>query len=55
MQPASLLTIYCVLVGVASLGGGWLPSVLKLTHDPDELLGRADDGGRDSPPDAALG
>ena len=38
MQPASLLTIYCVLVGVASLGGGWLPSVLKLTHKRMQIL-----------------
>lgn len=38
MQPASLLTVYCVLVGVASLGGGWLPSLLKLTHKRMQLL-----------------
>lgn len=38
MQPASLLTIYCVLVGVASLGGGWLPSLLKLNHKRMQIL-----------------
>lgn len=38
MQPSSLLTIYCVLVGVASLGGGWLPSLLRLTHKRMQTL-----------------
>lgn len=38
MQPASILTIYCVLVGVASLGGGWLPSLLKLNHKRMQIL-----------------
>lgn len=38
MQPASLLTIYCVLVGVASLGGGWLPSLLRLDHKRMQIL-----------------
>jgi zinc and cadmium transporter len=38
MQPASVLTIYCVLVGVASLGGGWLPSLLKLNHKRMQIL-----------------
>lgn len=32
ISPAWALTIYCVLVLVASLGGGWLPLVIRLTH-----------------------
>ena len=38
MQPVSLLAIYCVLVAVASLGGGWLPSLLQLTHKRMQLM-----------------
>lgn len=32
MQPTSLLALYCVLVALASLAGGWLPLVVHLTH-----------------------
>src|SRR5687768_14715923 len=31
-MPVVLLVIYCVLVLVASLGGGWLPKLMHLTH-----------------------
>lgn len=33
-----LLTVYCVLIVAVSLGGGWLPSVLKLSHLGTQLL-----------------
>lgn len=32
MSLTALLTIYCVLIVVASLVGGWLPSLVRLTH-----------------------
>lgn len=32
MSPAVLLIVYCLLIVLASLGGGWLPMVVKLTH-----------------------
>lgn len=32
MTPDILLVIYCALIVLASLAGGWLPSVVKLTH-----------------------
>lgn len=31
-SPAVLLVIYCALVFVASLAGGWLPTLVRLTH-----------------------
>lgn len=31
-SPLVLLTLYCVVVFVASVAGGWLPMVLRLTH-----------------------
>ena len=31
-MPSTLLLIYCVCIVLASLAGGWLPSVLRLTH-----------------------
>lgn len=33
-----LLAIYCVMIVTVSLGGGWLPSVLKLSHLGTQLL-----------------
>ena len=32
MQPVWLLLIYCVLIVAASLAGGWLPLITRLTH-----------------------
>jgi len=31
-SPLVLLTLYCIVVFVASIAGGWLPMVLRLTH-----------------------
>ncbi len=38
MDPLVLLSAYCVMIVVASLGGGWLPSVWKLSHLGTQLL-----------------
>jgi zinc and cadmium transporter len=38
MWPMLLLTIYCLLVGTASLLGGWLPSLIRLTHTRMQLM-----------------
>jgi zinc and cadmium transporter len=38
IDPQVLLAAYCVLIVVVSLGGGWLPSVLKLSHLGTQLL-----------------
>jgi zinc and cadmium transporter len=32
MSPAILLTVYCALILVASLAGGWVPLRVRLTH-----------------------
>ena len=32
LSPPILLSVYCVLVVAASLFGGWLPSLIRLTH-----------------------
>ncbi|MHC5022711.1 MAG: ZIP family metal transporter [Planctomycetota bacterium] len=32
MSPTGLLLIYCLLVVIASLAGGWIPMLLRLTH-----------------------
>src|SRR6266508_936836 len=32
MPPAALLTIYCILILLASLAGGWIPHLIRLTH-----------------------
>jgi len=32
MPPSFLLTVYCALVLLASLAGGWIPLVVRLTH-----------------------
>ena len=31
-SPALLLGIYCALILLASLAGGWIPILIKLTH-----------------------
>jgi zinc and cadmium transporter len=37
MQTTGLLALYCVLILLASLAGGWLPHVVRLTHKRLEL------------------
>jgi zinc and cadmium transporter len=37
MSPAVTLTIYCVLILLASLAGGWIPLLVNLTHKRMEL------------------
>ena len=31
-SPLAMLGLYCAVVFVASLAGGWLPALLRLTH-----------------------
>ena len=38
MTPAVLLVIYCCLIVLASLAGGWLPSLFRLSHLRMQLL-----------------
>jgi zinc and cadmium transporter len=33
-----LLVLYCLLIVVASLAGGWLPSLVQLTHNPMQTM-----------------
>ena len=38
-MPASLLlALYCLLIVAGSLGGGWLPSLVRLTHTRMQLM-----------------
>ena len=32
MSPLALLVVYCVLILLASLAGGWIPLIIRLTH-----------------------
>jgi zinc and cadmium transporter len=32
MSPAGLLTVYCLLIVVVSVVGGWIPRLVRLTH-----------------------
>ena len=34
----SLLAVYCILIVTASMTGGWLPSIIRLTHLRTQLL-----------------
>ena len=38
MWPAILIAIYCVCLTFASLAGGWLPSLIRLTHTRMQLM-----------------
>ena len=39
MGPSyALIVVYCVLIVGASLGGGWLPSLLRLTHASMQMI-----------------
>jgi zinc and cadmium transporter len=37
MSPLPLLVVYCLLVASASLAGGWIPSLVRLTHTRMQL------------------
>jgi zinc and cadmium transporter len=38
MRTELLLVIYCLLIVVASMAGGWLPSLMRMTHLRTQLL-----------------
>jgi zinc and cadmium transporter len=38
MSIAGLLAVYCVLIALASVGGGWLPAMLRMTHLRTQML-----------------
>ena len=38
MWPAFLIVVYCSLLIAASLAGGWLPSLIRLTHTRMQLM-----------------
>lgn len=38
MWPITLITVYCLLIMAASLLGGWLPSLVRLTHMRMQLM-----------------
>ena len=38
MSPVVLIFVYCVLIALASLLGGWLPSLVQLTHLRKQLV-----------------
>lgn len=38
VQLIGLLAVYCVLIVIASLAGGWLPSLIRLTHTRMQLI-----------------
>jgi len=38
MSPTWLLVYYCVLVAMASMTGGWLPTLIRMTHLRTQLL-----------------
>lgn len=38
MSFAWLLVAYCIIVALASVGGGWLPALLRMTHLRTQLL-----------------
>ncbi len=37
-MPAVLIFIYCVLIALSSLFGGWLPALVRLTHTRMQLI-----------------
>ena len=37
MSPIAILTVYCVLILLASLAGGWVPMLVRLTHKRMQL------------------
>jgi zinc and cadmium transporter len=38
MSPVFLIPIYCLLLAAASFAGGWLPSLIQLTHLRKQLI-----------------
>ncbi|MDG2382544.1 MAG: ZIP family metal transporter [Pirellulaceae bacterium] len=38
MSPTLVLIVYCILIVAASLFGGWLPSLVRLTHTRLQLM-----------------
>jgi zinc and cadmium transporter len=38
MWPTILIFVYCLLIAAASLMGGWLPSLIRLTHTRMQLM-----------------
>ena len=38
MSPAALLVLYCFLILVGSLTGGWLPMMVRLTHERAQMM-----------------
>ena len=38
MWPITLITVYCLFIMAASLLGGWLPSIMRLTHTRMQLM-----------------
>lgn len=38
MSLAGLLAFYCVLIAAMSIGGGWLPALMRMTHLRTQLL-----------------
>ncbi len=38
MPPLALLTVFCLLIVLASLAGGWLPALVRLTHTRMQLM-----------------
>ena len=38
MSPAVILTIYCLLIVASSLFGGFLPSLMRLTHTRLQMM-----------------
>ncbi len=38
MSPSFLLLVYCILIVTASLLGGWLPSLMRLTHTRLQIM-----------------
>ena len=38
MWPIFVLIVYCILIALASLVGGWLPAMMRLTHTRMQLM-----------------
>ena len=38
MSPITTILLYCVLIIAASLAGGFLPNLLRLTHTQMQVL-----------------
>ena len=38
MQMETLLAVYCVFIVFASVMGGWLPTVIRMTHLRTQLM-----------------